>query len=159
VCLCPGSRNAGLRWPVERFAAVGDCLVRRGLRVVLIGTRADAELTAQVARVMKESAVDLGGKTRLGALAALIAGARLLVGNDSPAAHLAQALNTPSVLLFAPSDILRWGPLDRNRHRVLCPAARATPTQVMRCAESFLGMQSLRPHRSSRSHQELNAAS
>ncbi|MBI4500652.1 MAG: glycosyltransferase family 9 protein [Gemmatimonadetes bacterium] len=153
VCLCPGSRSAGLRWPPDRFAGVGDCLVRRGLQVVIIGPRADVNLTRQVAGLMKESAVDLGGRTRLGALAALLAGSSLLVANDSAVAHLAEALKVPSVLLFAPSELHRWGPLDRNQHRVLSPAARMTPNQVMRCAEPFLGLESLRSYRSSRAHQ------
>jgi ADP-heptose:LPS heptosyltransferase len=102
---------------------------------------------------MKEAPVNLGGRTRLGTLAALLADSRGLVANDSAVAHLAEALDVPAVLLFAPSELHRWGPLERNRRRVLSPAARATPTQVVGCVESLLGLESRRGYRSSRPHQ------
>src|SRR5690606_18583992 len=53
-------------------------------------------------------------------LAALVAGARLLVCGDTGVAHVATGVGTPSVLLFGPTPPTAWGPaLDTDRHVVL----------------------------------------
>ena len=60
------------------------------------------------------------GELDLMQLAALVAGAALLVCGDTGVAHLGTALGTPSVLLFGPVPPSRWGPLaDPERHTVL----------------------------------------
>jgi ADP-heptose:LPS heptosyltransferase len=119
VCLHPGAFEPERRWPVSRFAKLGDAMADRGLVVVLTGTADERELTSEVRRSMKHDAVDLAGATDLGALAALLTGARLLVCNDTGVSHLAAALGTPSVVVFAASDPGRWAPLDRQRHRIV----------------------------------------
>lgn len=119
VCLHPGARLPSRRWPPERFAAVADALARQGLRVVLTGSRAEAPLTAAVAAAARSPVLDLAGQTSLGALAALLAGARLLVCNDTGVSHLAAALRVPSVVIFSGADPERWAPLDGARHRAL----------------------------------------
>jgi ADP-heptose:LPS heptosyltransferase len=135
VCLHPGSRS-GRRWPPERFAGVAQALAGRGLRVVLTGSEAEKPLTAAVARAAKRPALDLAGRTTLGGLGALLQGARLLVANDTGVAHLAAALRRPSVVLFHPSQLGRWAPLDRQRHRPL--PLDAEPPAVLREAEDLL---------------------
>ena len=119
ACLHPGAFEPERRWPAERFAAVGDALAAHGLTVVLTGGSSERELTDAVARRMEASAVDLAGRTSLGALAALLRDASLLVSNDTGVSHLAVAVDAPSVVIFAASDPGRWAPLDRERHRVL----------------------------------------
>jgi len=123
ACLAPGASAPTRRWPAARFAAVGDALAAGGLRVVLTGTAAERALTADVAAAMRAPALDLAGRTRLGALAALVAGARAVVTNDSGTSHLAAALQVPSVVVFTDSSARRWAPLDGRRHRALGVAA------------------------------------
>jgi heptosyltransferase-3 len=43
-------------------------------------------------------------------LVALIAGAKLFVGNDSGPAHIAAAVETPLVAIFGPASAVRWKP-------------------------------------------------
>jgi ADP-heptose:LPS heptosyltransferase len=119
VCLHAGAFEPARRWPVERFAAVGDALTTRGLQVVLTGSAGEAELTAQVATCMRKPALDLAGRTSLGALAELLSRSRLLITNDTGVSHLAAALAVPSVVIFLASDPLRWAPVDRCLHRVV----------------------------------------
>lgn len=114
-----GARAEGRRWPAERFAAAGDGLARRGLQVVLTGSAAEIPWVRQVLSRMQERALDLSGQTSLGGAGALVAGARLVVCNDTGISHLAAALQTPSVVLFSASEVGRWAPLDRSLHRVL----------------------------------------
>jgi heptosyltransferase III len=93
--------------PQDAAALVGE-LVRRGSRVVVTGGPAETSLTAAVAG---DAAVDLGGRTDLATLAAVLEAAdAVVVGNTGPA-HLAAAVGTPVVSLFAPVVPLeRWHP-------------------------------------------------
>lgn len=62
--------------------------------------------------------LDLAGRTDIGALAAIYARCRLVLGPDSGPLHIAAAVGTPSVSLFGPADPLRfgpWGPPERHR--------------------------------------------
>lgn len=130
VCLHPGASEVERRWPVERFAAVGDALASTGRTVVVTGTASERELTAAVCEQMEHQAVDLAGSTDLGALAALFTDASLVVCNDTGVSHLAFALGTPSVVIFTASDPGRWGPLEQIRHRAI---GEAMPERANAC--------------------------
>ncbi len=99
VCVHPGASVPERRWPAPAFAEVVRALARRGLDVVLTGTAKEAGLAQEVARRAAVSCLDLAGRTGLGALGALLAGARLLVCNDTGVSHLAAALRVPSVVI------------------------------------------------------------
>jgi ADP-heptose:LPS heptosyltransferase len=120
IGLHPGAKDEARRWPPERFAALADQLIDQyGARIVLTGGPGERELTAAVARAMRYGALDLAGKTDLGAFAATIAALDLLVTNDTGASHIACATGTCSLVLFGPSRPECWAPLDQQRHQVL----------------------------------------
>jgi heptosyltransferase II len=102
--LAPGaSYGPAKRWSAERFAEVGDELSgRHRLRPVLVGSREDRGEAAAVVRSSRDPArwTDLTGATDLSALAGLLAGAGLVLSNDSGAMHLAAALGRPTIGLF-----------------------------------------------------------
>jgi ADP-heptose:LPS heptosyltransferase len=108
VVLHPGASVQARQWPAERFAATTRGLTSRGVRVVVTGSSEERELTALVAGA---DGLDLGGRTNLAETAAVLAGARaVVVGNTGPA-HLAAAVGTPVVSLFAPTvPAERWAP-------------------------------------------------
>lgn len=143
VCIHAGARNAVKRWAPERFAAVADALADQGLTVVLTGTSAEAAVTRAVADAMSHSAIDAAGPMSLGALAALMSGARFVISNDTGVSHLAAALRVPSVVVFLAADPDRWAPLDTERHRALydpssCVPRTARARQVGRpCADGI----------------------
>ena len=128
-----GAQLPSRRWPPERFAEVGDALAAEGLQVVLTGTAGEANLTQRIARQMREPAIDLTGRTTLGALAAVIAKARLLVCNDTGVSHLAAAMRTPSVVVACGSDPKRWAPLERELHRVIAHEISCRPCAHREC--------------------------
>jgi ADP-heptose:LPS heptosyltransferase len=143
VCVHPGSQLPSRRWHAERFAAVADALADQGFTVVLTGVAGEVELTRRVARAMQAPAIDLAGKTSIGAVAALIDEADLLVSNDTGVAHIAAARGTPSVRVSCGGDERRWAPMDRRIHRVVhhrvpckpcsyavCPTGHACATGV-----------------------------
>src|SRR5690606_14965960 len=100
----------------------GDLVAATGLRVVLTGTIGERPVAGAVAQAMSAPVIDLCGTTSIGTLAAVFARARLVVSNDTGAAHVAAAVGTPSVVVFpAHGDPDRWAPLDRDLHARVCP--------------------------------------
>ncbi len=108
LVLHPGSEAPARQWPSWRCAQAVEELTARGYRVLVTGSPAERALTAAVAG---ERGIDLGGRTDLGQLAGVLAGAdAVIVGNTGPA-HLAAAVRTPVVSLFAPVvPARRWAP-------------------------------------------------
>jgi ADP-heptose:LPS heptosyltransferase len=111
VVVHPGASVPARAWAPERFAELVDALVERGRKVVLTGSPREAGLTARVAGPPRDEIVDAGGATDLAGLAELLAVAEcLVVGNTGPA-HLAAAVDTPVVSLYAPTvPAVRWRP-------------------------------------------------
>jgi predicted lipopolysaccharide heptosyltransferase III len=111
----PGSARAEKFWEPQRWADVIEH-ARSDLQigVVLTGgaSRAEQKHLREIKGRLRESVVDLSGKTQLLTLAALIEGARLLVTVDSAPMHLAAATQTPQVILFGPTNPFHWRPLE-----------------------------------------------
>lgn len=116
--LSPGASDPRRRWPVERFAAVGDMLAEAGAVVAVQGDEAERPLTAAVVAAMRQPALDLGGGLSLDGLAALLARARIFVGNDSGPLHLAQAVGAATVGLYWLTNLVVSGPPTAARRRV-----------------------------------------
>jgi len=108
VVVHPGASVPARAWPAGRCAEAVEALTAAGHRVLVTGGPGERALTAAVAG---SSGVDLGGATSLPEMAALLDGAAaVVVGNTGPA-HLAAAVGTPVVSLFAPVvPAARWAP-------------------------------------------------
>lgn len=133
ACVHPGAQLPSRRWPPERFAAVADALAARGCRVVLTGTEAERPLVAAVRAAMRQPADELAGRTTLWTLGALVAGARLVVCNDTGLSHVAAAVGTPSVVVSSGADAARWRPLDARLHEVLWQPMACRPCAFREC--------------------------
>jgi ADP-heptose:LPS heptosyltransferase len=122
IGIFPGSNAPARRWPTERFGAVARALAARGAGIVVLGGAGEAALTARVA-ADSPGALDVGGRTDLADLAALLSLCDLVVTNDTGPMHLAGAVGTPTVSL--------WGPSDPNEVRqVGAPDARVTGAEL-----------------------------
>ncbi len=135
ICVHPGASVSERRWSPEKFAVVADALAARGFQVVLSGTAKEANLTRAVAEMMRFKPIDLAGSTNLGALAALLSQARILICNDTGVSHLAAALKVKSVVIFSNSEVQRWAPLNREIHRVLSPEVKVVSSEWLGCLE------------------------
>ncbi len=136
VCVHPGARWSSRRWPVERFAAVATGFASRGARIVLTGSGDERELVAALATSLHDrgvNAIDLSGRTSLGALVAMLQDAAMLISNDTGISHVAAAARTPSVVIASGSDVARWSPVDRRRHRVLAHDVPCRPCMYRDC--------------------------
>lgn len=135
----PGASVPEKRWPGEAFGRVAKDLAQLGYTVAVTGSAGEKELTRRVSEASPGS-LDLGNKTDLSTLIALVARANVVVSNDTGPVHLAYALRTPSVTLFGPStDANRWGPLDRRRHAIFRgdPISGISSEDVLRCVEAL----------------------
>lgn len=110
VVVHPGASVSARAPRPAQARAFAAALVAAGRRVVVTGGSAETTTTAFVAGGA-DGATDLGGRTSFGELAAVLAGAAaVVVGNTAPA-HLAAAVGTPVVSLFAPVvPAERWRP-------------------------------------------------
>jgi ADP-heptose:LPS heptosyltransferase len=111
VVVHPGASVPARTWPAERHATLVKALVGRGRRVVVTGSGGEAGLTAFVAGPEPPGVLDLAGRTTFAELADVLGRAdAVVVGNTGPA-HLAAALGTPVVSLYAPTvPAVRWRP-------------------------------------------------
>ncbi|MEV6661403.1 glycosyltransferase family 9 protein [Nocardia fluminea] len=91
-----------------RSASIVAAMAQAGHRVIVTGGPSDRTLTKAVAGT---HAIDLGGATTLPELAAVLDGASVVVAPNTGPAHLAAAVGTPVISLFAPVvPAARWAP-------------------------------------------------
>lgn len=112
VVVHPGASVPARGWDAARAAALVPMLVDLGWNVVVTGGPAETSLTAAVAGGPgRDGVVDLGGALDLAGLADVLEAASVVVCGNTGPAHLAAAVSTPVVSIFAPVVPLgRWGP-------------------------------------------------
>jgi ADP-heptose:LPS heptosyltransferase len=111
VVVHPGAAVPARRWEADRSRAAVRALVAAGHRVVVTGSRDERPLTAYVAAGAPHGALDTGGQLSLAELAEVLASASSVVCGNTGPAHLAAAVGTPVVSIFAPTvPAARWRP-------------------------------------------------
>jgi lipopolysaccharide heptosyltransferase II len=98
----PGASAPSRRYPAARFGRVADeVAARSGCVAVFTGDAAEQSVVDEARRGMTQRSVALAGRLDIGELAALIDGAQLLLANNTGPAHIAAAMGTPVVVLYA----------------------------------------------------------
>lgn len=103
VVVHPGASVPARGWSAERAARLVEVLAAEGRHVVVTGDSAERVLTARVAG---RHGTDLGGQVDLAGLAAVLEAASVVVAGNTGPAHLAAAVGTPVVSIFAP--VVAW---------------------------------------------------
>lgn len=102
IVLHPGATASSRRYAPEKFAEVGRCLYRDiGAKLILTGSSDEIPLVEKIAKQMNIPCTILAGKLNVADLGALIERASVLVVNNTGPAHMAAALGTPVVNLYA----------------------------------------------------------
>lgn len=120
LLISPCSSHVLRNWRPERYAAVADHAVSKGWRVVICGGRSQLERETgdAILAAMQSPAIDLIGKDTLKQLLALLQHATLVLSPDSGPVHMANALGTKVLGLYACTDRDRCGPYSDMRYSV-----------------------------------------
>jgi len=121
IGLIPGSENAPeKRWPVSHWLGLAASIPDH--RFVIFGTAADQPIASAIAAGVPPDRIEnLAGRTDLPALAERLRACRLVVSNDSGGMHLANAVGTPVIGLFGPTNPLRTAPVFSAPWTILQP--------------------------------------
>jgi lipopolysaccharide heptosyltransferase II len=156
VVVHPGASAASRRYPPEQFARATDLVIEEaGAQAVFTGDAGESELVGGVQARMAHASLSLVGRLDLAQLGALIEEADLLISNNTGPAHIAAAVGTPVVDLYAltnpqhtpwqvPSRVLFHDVPCRNCYKSVCPAGhhdclkRVAPEAVATAAMELL---------------------
>lgn len=136
-----GASTASRRWAAERFVALGKALLDRypQLHIIITGSSGERELAHGIAERIAQSMASprvwaAAGEMPLRQLPALLQRCTTLVTGDTGPMHVAIAVGTPVVALFAVSDWRRSGPAyDLDRHIVIQKWRTCDPCLSKRC--------------------------
>jgi heptosyltransferase I len=113
LMISPCSSHILRNWSAERYASVADYAISElNMRVVLIGGPSELELQTgrDIESAMSNSAQNLIGKDTITQSVALLKKATLVLSPDSGPAHIASAIGTPVLGLYAATPSKRSGP-------------------------------------------------
>lgn len=138
IVLHLGAGTAAKRWPVERWRLLIEQLSAtvQGT-LIIVGTHNEQPLASTVTANQETSGVaNWTGELGIIELAYLLNQADLFIGADSGPAHLAAAMQTPTVVLFSgTNDAGQWRPLGEHV-RVLSRPVACSPCHRSQCAWS-----------------------
>jgi lipopolysaccharide heptosyltransferase II len=150
-----GASAPSRRYPAALFTAAARDLAGEGVRLVFTGSAAEEELIEKVRAGVGEYTYSLAGELNLAELAALLRRAPLLVSNNTGPVHVACAVGTPVVDLYAltnpqhtpwgvPCRVLSYDVPCRNCYKSVCPEGhhdclrQIPPAAVVRAALELL---------------------
>lgn len=129
VAFAPGTsgRRSVKEWTEQGYLAVERYLISQGYRVVILGAEPMDNIVEDSARIL-----DMGGKTNLGEVVAILARSKALLAVDSGILHLAAAVGTPVVGLYGPSNPKITGP-QGDGHIVVTSGVECSPCMKTVC--------------------------
>lgn len=101
IVIHPGATALSRRYPPEKYAVVARQLVQANIQVIFTGTEPERDLVESIRLEMESPSYSLVGRLNLGELTALLANAPLLISNNTGPVHVAAAVGTPVVDLYA----------------------------------------------------------
>jgi lipopolysaccharide heptosyltransferase II len=156
VVMHPGATAPSRRYPPEGFAEAARRLHDEvGCRIVFTGSQEERDLVESVRGAAGVPSHSLAGRLELSELAALLERAPLLVANNTGPVHVAAAVGTPVVDLYAltnpqhtpwgvPCRVLSHDVPCKYCHKSVCPEGhndclrRVTPEQIVAAARELL---------------------
>lgn len=126
IVIQPGAANglyAAKVWSPNRFKAlIPELIARYQMPLVLVGDAGDNRVFAQAladSYAQEPLLINTAGQTSFDELVALLANARAVLCHDSGVMHLSDALETPLIALYGPTDYSRTHPRGSHSHTLL----------------------------------------
>lgn len=113
IVISPCSSHPLRNWQSERYAAIADFAIEKlGANIILSGGPSELEQRTglEICQAMRQGCTNLIGKDTLEQSKALLQSADLLISPDSGPVHIANALGTPVLGLYAATWSRRSGP-------------------------------------------------
>lgn len=105
VLIHPGASAPSRRYPADGFAQAADVLARdHGCSIVFSGTETERALVESVRGKMSQRSVSMVGDAPVAEFAAVVERAPLLISNNTGPVHIAAAVGTPVVDLYAQTN-------------------------------------------------------
>lgn len=141
--LCGAMYGAAKQWLPERFAELARRLTEAGLaEALIVGGPGEVELARDVDREARVPLINAAGKTSVLRLAALIKRCSVFVSNDTGPMHVADAVGTPIVAIFGPTDIVTTRPYGAG-HRIITVNPRCGPCLLRTCPTDHFCMEDI----------------
>jgi ADP-heptose:LPS heptosyltransferase len=141
VVIHVGAGDPRKMWTLHRWVELAARLMQSGHRVVMTGAGKSEQEMVRVIQQSVPGIINAVGRTSLGSLRAVIAGADCVVANDSLAGHLAAAQGVSVVsIMLGPNEPERWRPLGARGVVLAAPTAgdeSPTVAEVLRAVQSL----------------------
>ena len=138
VVVHPGSGDASWLWPPQCFALLADYCIEKGYTVLITGAVNEKDITTEVMKCMRHPAIDLTGKTTVGALALLIRESSMLITDSTGIAQIAAATQTPGIIISKDGEPERWSAPNTEWLRLTNWSARPNLEQVLQATSELL---------------------
>ena len=134
VLLHPTTAFATKMWPTLNFARTAEFLAAKGLRTVAVASEQESHVLESLKRETNVP-ITCFEDLSLPEITALASKARLFVGNDSGIAHMAAAVNTPTVVVFGSSNRTHWSPWTDAPNEIVYEEFACQPCAGYECKE------------------------
>jgi len=132
--LHPGTAFFTKQWSPENFARTADFLAAKGFSVIALGSKDETNVLDQL-RTAATVPVTAFDDLSLPEITALASKAVVFVGNDSGIAHIAAAVNTPTVVIFGSSNRDHWRPWTHAPNETVYEEFHCQPCAGYECKE------------------------
>jgi heptosyltransferase III len=130
----PAAAFESKQWSARNFAQIADVFMQKGLQVVAVGTKKERE-TFDELKKYAQVPIQCYDNLTLPQITSLASRAKIFVGNDSGIAHIAAAVNTPSVIIFGSSNMNHWSPWTDSVNEVVFEKMPCNPCAGYECKE------------------------
>ena len=140
-----GASTVSRMWFAERFVELGKRLITAypTTKIVITGSSGEKKYCEQIDREIGGRVIVSASKLPLRQISALVKRFKVLVTGDTGIMHVAIAVGTPVVALYAVADWRRTGPYyDLERHRVIqkwktCDPCISKKCEYQKCMENI----------------------
>jgi lipopolysaccharide heptosyltransferase II len=122
------------QWATENFAQIANFLHEKGLPIIAVATKKEREILEKLKQLSQFPIVAFDDLS-LPEITALASKAKIFVGNDSGIAHIAAAVQTPSVVVFGSSNIHHWRPWTDAPNEIVYETLACQPCAGYFCKE------------------------
>ncbi|HEX8638152.1 MAG TPA: glycosyltransferase family 9 protein, partial [Pyrinomonadaceae bacterium] len=130
----PAAAFESKQWATENFARVAEFLSEKDFQVIAAAAKNESEVLDGLKRASRAEVLTFDDLT-LTEITALAANADLFVGNDSGIAHIAAAVQTPTVVIFGSSNINHWRPWTDAPNEVVYEKMSCQPCAGYICSQ------------------------